>query len=525
MSRAVRDEIVAHLLRTPSAGLRFCAGPANLADRLAAIIELAIRHGGAGSSSLAEMARLAATDYRLIALHLHRRTVGANQGRMRAERQCRGARRIEQVASLDHIETGDSVNVLVFDERYRVEINDFMAACEGAPGATVERFFDLPSRNAVYRDGVVKRWRLPGGTGVVSKRDNRRKPRGVVSELKNLDVILHRLSCPDGGTVPLSNAAGGGEIGVDRPLVAFWDPGTQRSYALWLDRPGISLEDLLLGGGITTAQRTHLLSQCRRCLDAFFDRGIVWRDMSPRNLLVNASAEGGWLLHLVDFEKVDVLDGPLSPGEREAACRTQFCVEEFGVVCSEAELLATFAGLFHPQNWDLDSDAPLPNAPRAELAAVLAGRAVSQPVSIGAFNRLDQAVYQVRRPHSRQDGRTIYPGLLGFRAEHYLSLSADIDCADYDRKLTEVLLAANATGHLFAVFDVLWSRLAALEVAVLVSEFEAILSGGSCLGFVYPADEARALCDTIDGLMRCTEPGRSDIVLQFDPGIVCHERA
>lgn len=505
------DQIAAQLLRTPSAGLRVCANRAALAHRLAGVLETVMR-ANPRALSPPEIARLAAADYRVIALRLHAHTEDVGCKRARAERPDGPPARVREVTGLEELESADSATVLVFDPRRRAEIDAFIAAAGGHPGAAVERGLDLPGCNAVFRDGVVKRWRLPGGTTVVSKRDNRRKPGGVVRELKSLELILRRLRCPGGGIVPLP---GGGAIRLDLPLAAFWDPGTEAAYALWADDPSPTLEELLLNPNVGAAQRRRLLEQCRRCLDLLFDCGVVWRDMSPRNILFRRIEEEVGELHLVDFEKVEVFDRPLGWGERKEVCRAQLCVEEFGVLCGEAELLETFKGLFDPRGWDLKSEAPLPHAPRAELAAVLAGRGVSEPVGVGMFNRLDKSVYEVRRPRSRvSDGRTILPGLLGFRVEHYLSLSPNFDGAEYDRRTTEALLAAHAADRLFAVFDLLWTCLAELEAAILVREFEAILRDGDSRSLNYPSEEARTLCDMIDRLLVCASPREFDAVVE-----------
>jgi len=226
--------------------------------------------------------------------------------------------------------------------------------------------------------------------------------------------------------------------------------------------------------------------------------------MSPRNILVERGTSD--VYHFVDFEKVEVFDTALEMASRIEACRTQFCVEEFGVICPEQELLETFSDLFLPTEWNLDSDAPLPFPPRAELAAVLAGRGVDH-VTLGRFNQLDREVWEVRRPRFDAGRRQLVrPGLLGFRVEHYLSLSADIDCSDYDRKTTEVLLAAQAKGRLIGTFRCLSSYADRLESSIIIAEFDAILSDGHSRFLRYPEHEAQLVCASIDAFCQsgCT---------------------
>ena len=495
------ENVTASMLRTPSAGLRVCANGVEVARRIAALVEAAL-HKTSIVLSLQEIERLAKDDYRYIALHLYANN-NSGERRLAAARPS-SIREVAEVSSLGALVCEERSTFLLFGDNHRADISAFLEAASGNLGNEIERRLDLPSRNAVFRDGVVKRWHLPSGLRVVSKRDNRRKSAGVIRELKSLQLILERFQEPRGGVIPL---LGGGVIRLDLPIAVFRDQQLDAAYALWLDDPSPTLEDLLLDPSLTAKERRRLLAQCRRCLDLLFDHGVVWRDMSPRNILVRADAAHSWEFHLIDFEKVEVLGRSLNQAERETACRAQLCVEEFGVLCTEAELLEAFEGLFDPNCWDLQSDAPLPFTPRMELAALLSGLGVSDPITVGAFNRLDKLVYDVRRPRiGNIDGETFHPGLLGFRVEHYLSLSEGFDSAAYDRMTTDVLLRANSSGSLFEVYKLLWAQLEELETMVLVREFEAILREGSSRNIKYPVQQAALLCRTIDQLAGGASP-------------------
>ena len=492
------EHVTASMLRTPSAGLRVCANGAEVAKRIADLIEPAL-HEPTTVLSLPEVERLTADDYRNLALHLYASN-DTGERRLTAVRP----REVAEVNSPGELVCEERSTYLLLSDSHRADISAFLGAASGNLGDEIERRLDLPSRNAVFRDGVVKRWRLPTGLGVVSKRDNRRKTAGVIRELNSLQLILERLREPGGGAIPL---VGGGAIRLDLPIAVFWDHQLNAAYALWIDDPSPTLEDLLLDPSLKAKDRRRLLAQCRRCLDLLFDHGVVWRDMSPRNILVRADETHSSEFHLIDFEKVEVLGRSLSQTERETVCRAQLCVEEFGVLCTEAELLEAFDGLFDPNRWDLHSDALLPFKPRTELAALLSGRWASHPLTIGAFNRLDKLVYNIRRPRTSDiDGETFRPGLLGFRVEHYLSLSEDFDSAAYDRKTTEVLIRANTSGSLFEVYKLLWTQLEELETMILVREFEAILKEGSSRKLRYPFQQAALLCHTIDQLAEGASP-------------------
>jgi hypothetical protein len=491
------DEICSILLRQRSAALRVCAQANSVAVLLAERIALANGPLGGIRLSLQEITEFAQTDYRLIAraLHARRHSTKALKRRWCGESEPR----VHFVNTLDELcDSGDVLTILLNNHGFDRELSVFLQECNGVPGLFVEEQFDIPNRNAVFRDGVVKSWHLPHGTCVVSKRDNKRKQNRLLEEQRNLALILERLHAWYGAHIALGRRAEDTYFTISRPICLIRDPATTFCYAISLKKPGETLEELLLNTKVPHESRQQHLKNYRLCLDFLFENGIVWRDMSPRNVLVEQN--GCILYHFVDFEKVDVWDGPLSLQSRIDACRAQFCVEEFGVISLREELLDTFSGLFLPDQWDLQSGAPLPFPPRVEIAAVLAGRGIEQ-VSIGEFNRLDQQIQEVRCPRiDPTTGNLVRPGLLGFRVEHYLSLSADIDSSDYDRKTTEVLLAAHAINRLIQSVHCLSTYVDNLEAAIIVAEFDAILQNGNSRFIKYSDPEALRLCAAIDVL-------------------------
>lgn len=492
-----RDEICRRLVKNPTAALRFCAQPDAVAESLTSRILVANELAGKARLTIEDIARLTEADYRLIALAIHACHRGPSP-LQDLEAPSAPRPEVSFVKTLEELRHADALTMIVHDAAYEHELDLFLRRCGYAPGAFIEAQLDLPGRNAVFRDGVVKSWRLPCGTSVVSKRDNRRKADGFFIEQRNLNSILKRLDATIEARVPLRGRFSAPCFTVRKPVCIIRDPATTSCYAVWPQRDGETLEELLIRDDLPQDLRRQHLDNYRRSLDILFDHGVVWRDMSPRNIIVER--RNGEVYHFVDFEKVEVREGPLDKLSRIEACRTQFCVEEFGVICPEKEVLDTFSGLFVPHEWDVQSDAPLPFVPRPEIAAVLAGRGLDR-VSEGLFNRLDQQVWEVRR--ARFDsctGRLVRPGLLGFRVEHFLSLSMDIDCSDYDRKTTEVLLAANAEGQLMEAFHCLSTYADQLESAIIVAEFDAILTEGSSRFFRYPEREAQLLCGAIDEL-------------------------
>lgn len=489
MTIAIGD-IRAALLRRPSAALSLCAQPAIAASLLAERIGAANEQLGHRALCPEEISALAATDYRAIAREIHARHGGGDENRrLSGERPSP-----DFVSSFEELNCADTLVVLVLDHACERQISEFLAHCGNRPTAFIDAQFDIPGRNAVFRNGVVKSWQLPDGTRVVSKRDNRRKKNGLLAEQNNLRAILHRLGAQN--EAEMRAGADGPIFAVGRPICVLRDPEPAAFHAIYREKLGRTLEEVLLDDTVDPGRRRRHLADYRLCLDMLFDKGIVWRDMSPRNILVEDGARLRY--HLVDFEKVDFHEASLDIAHRVGACRTQFCVEELGVVCPEHELLETFAGLFQPDLWDVESPSPLPFAPRTEMAAILAGREIRN-VSVGTFNKIDREVFEIRRPRiDPASGAVLRPGMLGFRVEHYLSLSDDLDSAEYDRRTTEVLIAARARGKLVEELQYLSTFTDELETAVILAEFDAIRECGRGTSITYPHAEARRLCAAID---------------------------
>ncbi|MFG2961598.1 hypothetical protein ACGF5O_48800 [Streptomyces sp. NPDC048291] len=349
----------------------------------------------------------------------------------------------------------------------------------------VESQHEVPGPNARLRQGIVKSWHLPDGTRVISKRANPAKPGRFAQEQVAYRAIAARL-------------AGGITFGQSRrlrlaPLIAtIRDGATGHVYAVWQWVPGETAESMLLAPG----EHTSLLRDYRDLLDALLDRGILWRDLSPRNILVHGQTH-----HLVDFEKTQVpVEAPVPHGDRVAYCRGQIGVEELGVLCSEDQVRDCLHGYLDPDTWDVDTPGPVPFPPRPEVTAVLAGRGITDP-DLGTYNQTDQEIWQVRSPDRHPvTGKPRYPGLVNFRVEHYLSCAGRTDADDYDRKTTEILIAGRRHGcfddALLAVTDVVDET----ERQFVVAEVAELLAGNDTGPVPAPHAAIRALVDRIDAL-------------------------
>jgi len=367
-------------------------------------------------------------------------------------------------------------------------------------GSFIEQQDDLPSRHALVRQGVVKRWFLPDGTAIVSKRDNPHKPGRFRIELFNYEAVLSRVLEPFQDRLLLGRTAKGAGVWlkVVSPFAIIRDGYLDRYYALSVWTEGTPLEDILLNEDDQTTRQAHLT--CFRWLfDALYDRGVLWGDMSPRNILVEQAGQD-LLYHILDFEKTRVIAGPATTAERIAQCRGQTCVEELGVVCTATEVAACFRDYFAPETWDLESGAGLSFAQRPEVASILLGRGL-RDVTLGTYNRTDLEIMSVRAPYTNSVTRQRrFPGHLNFKLEHYLSCANYDDASDYDRKTTEILIAAKRHGCFDAIVDVLTQVIDWVEGDFIKAEFEGLLDNPSRARVLTPRHAVDTLVHTVNAL-------------------------
>jgi hypothetical protein len=460
----------------------------------------------AHAATVAAQLREVTGDCRLAALYLRpdssadivqlcARLAATGDGHERARlRHEIGRRRFAQPGTGEVLFTDDLEQVLAapVNDRTRAYVPDRMY--KGLVGALLRTFgtgfsgfvesqHEVPGPNARVRQGVVKSWYLPDGTRVISKRVNPAKPGRFVQEQRAYRDLAGRLAGPV-------------TFGRDRqlrlaPLLAtIRDGASGQVYAVWQWRTGVSAESMLMGPG----DHRSLLRDYRDLMDALLERGILWGDLSPRNILVH-----GRIHHLVDFEKTHIADdGPVPRPDRVAYCRGQVGVEELGVLCPPDQLRECLHGYFDPDSWDLGDPRPVPFEPRPEVTAVLAGRGITDP-SLGCYNQADREIWQVRAPDvGSATGRRRYPGLVNFRVEHYLSCAGRADAGDYDRKTTEVLIAGRRYGCFDDALQAVADAADEVERQFVIAEVADLLDGNDTGPVTPPQPAIRALTDRID---------------------------
>lgn len=407
-------------------------------------------------------------------------------------------------SQLDDVFSSEKQQLVIYlrDEKYKVQLVNIIDDVGTEFSRFIEQQYDVPGLNAVVRQGQVRKWYFPNGSGVISKRENLRKKDRFRREQTNYGILLDRLGK---SPRPLLNSPTPATFQVAQPFAVIYDGYRGHRYALFAYEEGISLEDIFLTEP-DSVLRHQFLAHFRLLLDSLYESGILWGDMSPRNIL-SRQQDGVTTYTLLDFEKTSVLDSPIPLAQRIENCRGQICVEELCVLCPLDEVLMCFDGYFDPSSWDLDSEIALPFPPRPDVADILRGRGVAN-VTVGEHNRVDSAILAVRVPDvDPQTEARRFPGHLGFKVEHYLSCAGSLEAGEYDRKTTEVLIAAKQHTCFDEVVTLLTDLTNAVEGAFLDREFQALLGGGFSGNVESPQHEVWELTETLDSLYQTRQHG------------------
>lgn len=473
----------------------------NVDYRLVPLFLQALRAGDAAVVNAFE--RIAATDdegerKRLLYEAARARFSSSAQGGVAGE--------VVFVPRLEAVFSGSESGLTIYldDPAWRPALLALLEDVSARLGDFIEQQFDLPGLNTVVRHGVVKKWFAPGGLAVVSKRENPHKPGRFRVEQSNYEAVLSRMDGRSRGQVRVGRAGEGHVLlTVARPFAVIHDGYSGRRYALSDWHEGTPLEDLLLDEGAAEMRPFHL-AHYRWLLDALYDRGIMWGDMSPRNIVVRYEGRD-IVYHILDFEKTRVLDGPATVAERIAHCREYNCVEELGNVCTPREVGECFRGYCDWEGWELESAEAVPFAPRPKLADLLAGRGLRR-ATLGTYNRLDLEVMSVRAPtDDPATGQRLFPAHLNHKVENYLRGTDYKDFAEHDRKTTEILSAARRHGCFDAAVKVLTQATGRVENALLKAEFDGLLQQPPAYFLMPPRRVTDALVQTIDTLYQSRE--------------------
>lgn len=346
---------------------------------------------------------------------------------------------LSQTASLEDVLAPGAASTLHLmkpvDQDVRRGLNDL------AVGTTrqFERLGDLPGLNALVRLGLVKQFRLAGGRSLVLKRSNPGKRGRLLNEMRVLERLM-RLIGPD----PIWDQGQIFGFTLVAPEAVLRDSASDEMFLVSLYRAHPTLEVELLATDDREFRR-RLLQACRWMRDQLFDRGVLWGDMAPRNILFERRGDGG-LFHILDFEKSEIQAGGVPPERRRSHARGPVYVEEFGAVCTFDEVIEAFGDLFEPDAWNTDSLRPIRlEKPKREVVDVL--KALGRQLEEGAYNRTEREILPVRFPFQGRSGRLRHPLHLSFKVDHYFG-------ADADRALTLTMIKAHDFGLLEETLEV-----------------------------------------------------------------------
>lgn len=524
---SIQESLIASFKESVNPSLRYHRNAALLADLALNILERIKGNGNPEHILTIIHGLIKNRDYRLVADYLYARRTNKKEilniferliatdnpmeiNRMRYQLAfarflsavpCPGKANISMVSHLDDVlsESLQGTAVYLSDSSMESPLIALLNDVGVELGIFIEQQYNFPGLNALIRQGVVRTWVLPDGKAIVSKRDNPQKPGRFRKEQFNYKAILSRM---DGNTTLFLEKAIKKDIllKIAQPFAYIWDGCSRRNYALSIQGDGISLEDLLMKER-DQAARFDYLAHCRLILDTLYERGIIWGDMSPRNILVRQTDQA-ISYHIFDFEKTQVMDEPISIEKRREHCRGQICVEEFGIICTAEEMQKCFHGYFNPKEWDFESGEAPRFPQRPEVADILKGRGIHD-VALGKYNQTDWDMMNARIPDiDPLTGERRFPGHLNFKVEHYLSCAGYQNAGDYERKTTEILIAAKRYDCYNTIVALLTEAADIVESAFLKTEFDYILDNKSTEWIIPPKQPIRMLTHTIDSFYR-----------------------
>lgn len=362
--------------------------------------------------------------------------------------------------------------IYYFDHNYSKILNTLEGQIKGNWEKYIQSQLDLPGRNAVIRQGLIKKWEMPNGTTVISKKQNPRKKERFLNELKNYKLLTSLFK----KEVELLSQKNKIKLQLSKPIAAISDGTSGNRYIIFEKSKGVSLDEILIGEKDKKV-RKYLLNSYKLILETLYSMGILWGDISPRNILVQKN-KNFTVYTLIDFEKSKIYNHPVDKNKRYEHWRGQMFIEELAIICSKHEIINNFRKYYNPDEWDLKSNKKIDFELRPDVIDILNGRKIKN-IKIGDYNKLDQKIFDIKVCSTNPKGEVYYPGYIGFKIEHYLSCLGYKNASDYDRKNTEVLLAAFSFHLTEGVVKLLNSLTSSLESNLVLSEFNSILNTGS----------------------------------------------
>jgi hypothetical protein len=222
---------------------------------------------------------------------------------------------------------------------------------------------------------------------------------------------------------------------------AIFCTNTGRILSVMQLHPYPTLDEVLIRSSIDKQSMLEHLKNIRTMYDFFSSQGIFWRDMAPRNILLDEGNLSPRYI-VLDFEKTQIGVKDLSVAEQKF-WRGAVISEEFLSACGEEMALKVFGDKYDPSSWDVENTEFIARVDmRREIECIVYVND-TRNISVGEYNLIDMRLAATRSPIQDKYDETYFPGKMCFFTDHILG-------PVYDRKLNEIFLVAEASGNMLS---------------------------------------------------------------------------
>lgn len=212
-----------------------------------------------------------------------------------------------------------------------------------------------------------------------------------------------------------------------------------RIMSVMLLHPFPTLDEILVRSEGRTGTMMGHLENVRSLYDFFSQHGIFWRDMAPRNILVDERHLSPRYV-ILDFEKTLMDVDDLDVAEKQF-WRGAVISEEFLSVCPMEAVAQVFGDKYDPPSWDTEATGNMPRADMRREIESIAYLDEGRNLTVGEYNCLDRLLVATRSPIDDGGDGSYFPGKMCFFVDHILGPA-------HDRKLNEVFLVTRACGQM-----------------------------------------------------------------------------
>ena len=206
-------------------------------------------------------------------------------------------------------------------------------------------------------------------------------------------------------------------------------------YALMCYSPFPTLDEILICNPNRQSQKAYL-EKLKTLFEVLYSRGFYWRDLAPRNILVDETRLMPTLI-VLDFEKSGLVKDIAMP--LEVFWRGSVISEEIASLCYLDVILDVFSDYYQPSTWCTNNESiELSSFMRREVKDILMND--DSLMTRHNYNSLDRKLIEIRGPIEDSFGKIYFPGKYSFIFDHILG-------PIIDRKVNELFLAAKIEGR------------------------------------------------------------------------------